>query len=119
MRAHTEYCPHLIWLLLLKNKFLLSGIVNEYRYQQRYNTLRNHIMQLNMFVRIQKFGQGDSAARIEHPADAPDDKIAPGYTLFLALGIAEHITVIQYAVGNAATYHSQRIGKSVLFFFYI
>ena len=30
MRAHTEYCPHLIWLLLLKNKFLLSGIVNEY-----------------------------------------------------------------------------------------
>lgn len=33
MRAHTEYCPHLIWLLLLKNKFLLSGIVNEYRYQ--------------------------------------------------------------------------------------
>ena len=56
MRAHTEYCPHLIWLLLLKNKFLLSGIVNEYRYQQRYNTLRNHIMQLNMFVRIQKFG---------------------------------------------------------------
>lgn len=38
-----------------------------------------------MFVRIQKFGQGDSAARIEHPADAPDDKIAPGYTLFLLL----------------------------------
>ena len=65
MRAHTEYCPHLIWLLLLKNKFLLSGIVDEYRYQQRYNTLRNHIMQLNMFVCIQKFGQGDSAARIE------------------------------------------------------
>ena len=113
MRAHTEYCPHLIWLFLLKNKFLLSGIVDEYRYQQSHNTLRNHVMQLNVFVRIQKFGQGDGAARIEHPADAPDDKIAPGYTLFLALGIAEHITVIQNAVGNAATYHSQRIGKSV------
>ena len=54
-------------------------------------------------MRIQKFGQGDSAARIEHPADAPDDKIAPGYTLFLALGIAEHITVIQNAVGNASS----------------
>ena len=67
-----------------------------------------------MFVRIQKFGQGDSAARIEQPTDAPDDKIAPGYTLFLALGITEHITVIQYAVGNAATYHSQCIGKSVI-----
>ena len=105
MRAHTEYCPHLIWLLLLKNKFLLSGIVDKYRYQQSHNTLRNHVMQLNVFVRIQKFGQGDSAARIEHPADAPDDKIAPGYTLFLALGIAEHIAVIQNAVGNAATYH--------------
>lgn len=33
MRAHTEYCPHLVWLFLLKNKFLLSGIVDEYRYQ--------------------------------------------------------------------------------------
>lgn len=85
MRAHTEYCPHLIWLLLLKNKFLLSGIVNEYRYQQRYNTLRNHVMQLNMFVRIQKFGQGDSAARIEHPADAPDDKMRQATLFFLLL----------------------------------
>ena len=67
-----------------------------------------------MLVRIQKFGQGDGAARIEHPADAPDDKVAPGYTLFLALGITEYIAVIQNAVGNAATYHSQRIGKSVI-----
>ena len=89
-------------------------IVYEYRYQQRHNTLRNHVMQLNMLVRIQKFGQSDSAARIEHPADAPDDKVTPGYTLFLALGIAEHIAVIQNAVGNAATYHSQRIGKSII-----
>ena len=34
-----------------------------------------------MDVRIQKFGQGDGAARIEHPADAPDDKIAPGHSV--------------------------------------
>lgn len=33
MRAHTEYCPHLIWLFLLKNKFLLPWIINEYRHQ--------------------------------------------------------------------------------------
>ena len=64
MRAHTEYCPHLIWLFLLKNKFLLSGIVDKYRYQQSHNTLRNHVMQLNMLVRIQKFGQGDGAPEL-------------------------------------------------------
>ena len=101
--------------LRIEHELALPRIVDEYCHEEGYYAFRYHVMQVDVLMTVDKLGERYGASRIEHPADAPDDEISPCHAFLLALRVAEHIAVVEAAVGDSTTHHAQCIGQSVVY----
>ena len=71
--------------LWLKDKLSLPRIVHKHSYQERDDALRYHVVDIDVFAVVDGFREKDGTSGVQHPTDAPDDKISPSYALLLAM----------------------------------